>query len=175
MTGSHLSEERLCELGCGRSAAPRNGEKAHLEACPTCSRRLEDERRLSSLFAEIAIAPQAAAFAARARARYERETRTIAVRRALVLILGLVVAVDAWLLVAGAGAEPIAADLADTVAAGATVFCAASAVVAASPFGFAVCIAVVSTALIAACAALAALIRGSVIARAPAEARSKEV
>ena len=175
MTDAHLSDERLAELGCGRSGTPMNGEKAHLDACPACARRLGDERRLSALLAQIENAPPAASFAARARSRYEREVRAGARRRALVLLACLAAAVAVWALLAWAGSDALAVDLAKTVAACAAVFRALSALIAASPFGFAVCVALVAASLIGACGALAALIGGPVNARASSGARVKEV
>jgi len=175
MTDAHLSDERLAELGGGRSGAPRNGEKAHVESCPACARRLDDERRLSALFEEIAIAPPSASFAARTRARYEREVKAGARRRALILLAGLAVAVAAWGLLVWAGSDALAVDFAKTVASCAAVFRVLSALVATSPFGFAVCVALIAAALIGACGALAALIGGPVNAHASSGARVKEV
>jgi hypothetical protein len=175
MSDVHLTDARLAELGQGRAGTPVNGERTHLGSCAACAERLADERRLSALLARIPSEPPAASFAATAKARYEREIRTAAARRVVLVLCGLAVAVGAWLLVAWASSDAIVVDLAGTLASGAAVFRVLGDLVAASPLGFAVCIALVSTSLIAACGALAALIRGSVNARASSEARVKEV
>jgi len=175
MTDAHLSDERLAELGCGRAGTPRNGEKAHLDACAACSERLGDERHLSALLSRIPLEPPAASFASTAKVRYERATRVVTVRRAIVLLAALGVTVGVWVLVAWAGSDALAIDFAKTVATCAAVFRVLSALVAASPFGFAVCVALVSATLIGACGALAALIGGPVNARASSGARVKEV
>jgi len=175
MTNGHLSSERLSELGQGPAGTPMNGEKAHLEACPACARRLADERRLSALLSQIPAEQPAASFVAKAKERYARENRAAAARRVIFVIVGLTVAAGAWILVAWAGSDAIAVDLAGTVAAGAAVFRALCALIAASPIGFAICVAAVAASLIAACGALAALIRGPVNARASSGARVKEV
>jgi hypothetical protein len=175
MTDAHLTDERLVELGCGRAGTPRNGEKAHLDACASCAGRLDDERHLSALLSRIPIEPTTASFAAAAKERYVRKTRALAVRRAIVVLGGLIVTAGAWALVAWAGFDAIAIDFSKTVTACAAVFRASSALIAASPLGFAVCVALVSAALIAACGALAALIGGPVNVRASSGARVKEV
>jgi hypothetical protein len=175
MTNAHLSGERLSELACGRAETPVNGEKAHLEACAACRARLADERLLSALLAKVPVRPPATAFAARAVERYRREIRAIAVRRALVALAAIAVSAGLWLLVAWAGSEAIALDLAGTVAAAAAVLRALGAVVAASPLGSAVIVALLATSLIAASGALAALLREPRTTRAPIEARVKEV
>jgi hypothetical protein len=175
MSDAHLTDARLAELGQGRAGTPVNGERAHLGSCAACAGRLADERRLSALLARIPNEPPAASFAAAAKERYERENRATAVRRVVLVLCGLAVSVGAWFLVAWVTSDAIAIDLAGTLASGAAVFRVLGDLVAASPLGFAVCIALVSTALIAACGALAVLIRGSVNARASSEARVKEV
>ena len=175
MTNGHLSDERLSELGQGPAGAPMNGEKAHLDACAACARRLADERLLSALLSRIPAEPPAASFVAKAKERYARENRSAAMRRAVFVLAGLTAAVAAWLLVAWAGSDALAIDLSKTVASGAAVLRAFATLVAASPLAFAICVAAVAASLIAACAALAALIRGPVNARASSEARVKEV
>jgi hypothetical protein len=175
MTDMHLSDERLSELGCDRASVPVNGERAHLDACAACRERLKEERLLSALLSGVPVEPPSASFVAGAKARYMRTTRSRTWLRAVVVLSLLAVAAGIWVLVAWAGSDAIAIDAAKTVATCAAVFRALCALAAASPLGFALCIALASTVLIAASGALAALIGNPARTRASVEARAKEV
>jgi predicted anti-sigma-YlaC factor YlaD len=175
MTEAHLSEERLTELGCARGSTARNGERAHLGSCPACARKLDDELRLSAILADIELAPPTASFVAGARARYERETRTRTARRALFLLASLAAATAICVLLAWSGIDALAVDLAETVAGGAALFRALSAIGAASPVGVAIGVAAAAATIVAASGALAALIGDREKSRASRGARVKEV
>ncbi|MBK7976457.1 MAG: hypothetical protein IPK07_25365 [Deltaproteobacteria bacterium] len=77
---SHLTDDRLFELGVDPDAPASAAERAHLEACPTCAARLAAERELTlALTADAWRIEPPADFVARTSARFQAARAELAV------------------------------------------------------------------------------------------------
>lgn len=80
---SHLSDDRLFELGLEPEAPASAAEAAHLDACPACAARLAAERELSlALTSDELRSEPPADFVARTTARFQAARAEVAAAEA---------------------------------------------------------------------------------------------
>lgn len=77
----HISPQRILELGLEADLEPTAEETEHLEACATCAREVELERRLTANLVELPQAEAPPSFVAQTTARYEQAVSKRRLRR----------------------------------------------------------------------------------------------
>lgn len=95
---SHLTDERLFELGLSEDSAPTAGEAAHLDSCGACASALARERALTMKLERVELPTAPAGFVNAAVRRFEaarrrRHARLTVATLALALLAGLAICV----------------------------------------------------------------------------------
>lgn len=92
---SHLTDERLFELGLSEDEPPSTGEAAHLSDCAECAEALARERALTATLSRVELATAPAGFLGATVRRFQaearrRQARLTAATLALALLAALV-------------------------------------------------------------------------------------